>query len=128
VSSRNNAPTRLRAALLQTKPAKGQYRRNLSELGEAFAQLAAEGDAALAAGDAGTAARRFDQALGLWRGAALAGFDTVPSARAEAGRLEEQRQALARWMSRLRRAFHAVEKHQKHSERLERQISQMEGS
>jgi DNA-binding SARP family transcriptional activator/pimeloyl-ACP methyl ester carboxylesterase len=58
-----------------------------------FAQLAAEGDAALAAGDAGTAARRFDQALGLWRGAALAGFDTVPSARAEAGRLEEQRLA-----------------------------------
>jgi predicted amidohydrolase len=42
VSSRNNAPTRLRAALLQTKPAKGQYRRNLSELGEAFAQLAAD--------------------------------------------------------------------------------------
>ena len=31
--------------------------------------------------------------LGLWRGPALAGFDTVPSARAEAGRLEEQRLA-----------------------------------
>ena len=40
-----------------------------------------------------TAASRFDQALGLWRGAALAGFDAVPSARAEAGRLEEQRLA-----------------------------------
>ena len=37
--------------------------------------------------------RRFDQALGLWRGAALAGFDAVPSARTEAGRLEEQRLA-----------------------------------
>ena len=30
-----------------------------------FAQLAAEGDAALAAGDADTATSRFDQALGL---------------------------------------------------------------
>jgi len=56
-----------------------------------FEQLAAEGNAALAAGDAVTAAQRFDQALGLWRGPALAGFDAVPSARAEAGRLEEQR-------------------------------------
>ena len=58
-----------------------------------FEQLAAEGDAALAAGDAATAARYLDQALGLWRGPALADFDTVPSARAEAGRLEEQRLA-----------------------------------
>ena len=58
-----------------------------------FEQLAAEGDAALAAGDAATATQRFDQALGLWRGPALAGFDAVPAARAEAGRLEEQRLA-----------------------------------
>jgi DNA-binding SARP family transcriptional activator/pimeloyl-ACP methyl ester carboxylesterase len=58
-----------------------------------FEQLAAEGAAALAAGDAATAAQRLDQGLGLWRGPALAGFDTVPSARAEAGRLEEQRLA-----------------------------------
>ena len=58
-----------------------------------FEQLAAEGDAALAAGDAATAAQRLDQALGLWRGPALADFDAVPSARAEAGRLEEQRLA-----------------------------------
>jgi len=58
-----------------------------------FEQLAAEGGAALAAGDAATAAQRFDQALGLWRGPALAGLDAVPSARAEAGRLEEQRLA-----------------------------------
>jgi len=58
-----------------------------------FEQLAAEGDTALAAGDAATATQRFDQALGLWRGPALAGFDAVPSARAEAGRLEEQRLA-----------------------------------
>jgi N-carbamoylputrescine amidase len=35
-------PVRLRSALLQTKPAKGQYRHNLAEAGEAFAQLAAD--------------------------------------------------------------------------------------
>ncbi len=35
-------PARLRVALLQTKPAKGQYARNLAEAGEAFAQLAAD--------------------------------------------------------------------------------------
>ena len=58
-----------------------------------FEQLAAEGDAALAAGDAATAAQRLDRALGLWRGPALADLDAVPSARAEAGRLEEQRLA-----------------------------------
>ncbi len=58
-----------------------------------FEQLAAEGDAALAAGDAATAAQCLDRALGLWRGPALAGLDTAPSARTEAGRLEEQRLA-----------------------------------
>ena len=58
-----------------------------------FEQLAAEGNAALAAGDAATAVERLDLALGLWRGPALADFDMVPSARAEAGRLEEQRLA-----------------------------------
>jgi DNA-binding SARP family transcriptional activator len=58
-----------------------------------FEQLAAEGNAALAAGDVLTAAQRLDQALGCWRGPALADFDAVPSARAEAGRLEEQRLA-----------------------------------
>ena len=35
-------PVRLRAALLQTKPAKGQYARNLADAGEAFAQLAGD--------------------------------------------------------------------------------------
>jgi DNA-binding SARP family transcriptional activator/pimeloyl-ACP methyl ester carboxylesterase len=58
-----------------------------------FGQFAGAGDAALAAGDAASAVRRLDQALALWRGPALAGFDTVPSARAEASRLEEQRLA-----------------------------------
>jgi DNA-binding SARP family transcriptional activator/pimeloyl-ACP methyl ester carboxylesterase len=59
-----------------------------------FEQLAAEGEAALAAGDAVVAARRLDEALGLWRGPALADVaDAAPSARAEAGRLEEIRLA-----------------------------------
>jgi hypothetical protein len=43
-------------------------------------------------------------------------------------RLEAQRQALARWMSRLRRAFHAFEKPQLGFHRLERQITHLEGS
>jgi N-carbamoylputrescine amidase len=38
----SETPLRLRAALVQTKPAKGQYLRNLAEVGEAFAQLAAD--------------------------------------------------------------------------------------
>jgi len=58
-----------------------------------FEQLAAEGNAALAADDAATAVERLEAALGLWRGPALADFDAVPSARAEAGRLEELRLA-----------------------------------
>jgi N-carbamoylputrescine amidase len=38
----SDGPQHLRAALLQTKPAKGQFARNLAEAGEAFAQLAAD--------------------------------------------------------------------------------------
>ena len=58
-----------------------------------FERLAAEGNAALAGGDAATAARRLEEALRLWRGPALAGLDNAPFARAEAGRLEEERLA-----------------------------------
>jgi DNA-binding SARP family transcriptional activator/pimeloyl-ACP methyl ester carboxylesterase len=58
-----------------------------------FEKLAAAGNVALAAGDAVTAASRLDEALGLWRGPALAGMESVPSVRAEAGRLEEERLA-----------------------------------
>jgi len=58
-----------------------------------FEQLAAGGDAALAAGHAASAAQRLDQALRLWRGPALADVNAVPSARAEANRLEEERLA-----------------------------------
>ena len=58
-----------------------------------FEQLAAEGDEALAAGDAAAAARRLDEALALWRGPARAVLDAAPFARAAAGRLEEERLA-----------------------------------
>ncbi len=58
-----------------------------------FEWLAAEGNAALASGDAATAAQRLDAALREWRGPALADMDVVPFARAEAARLEEERLA-----------------------------------
>jgi DNA-binding SARP family transcriptional activator/pimeloyl-ACP methyl ester carboxylesterase len=58
-----------------------------------FERLAAEGDEALAAGDAAAATRRLDEALALWRGPALADLDAAPFARAAAGRLEEERLA-----------------------------------
>lgn len=41
-------------------------------------------------------------------------------------RLSKERSALARWMTRLRRAFHAVEKHQVRIARLERQLTKEE--
>jgi len=42
------------------------------------------------------------------------------------GRLVDDRTALARWMSRLKRAFHAVEKLQQRVARLDRQIATLE--
>jgi septal ring factor EnvC (AmiA/AmiB activator) len=42
------------------------------------------------------------------------------------GRLDHERQALARWQARLRRAFTATEKHQRQIARLERQITKWE--
>ncbi|MFF5634579.1 BTAD domain-containing putative transcriptional regulator, partial [Streptomyces sp. NPDC012825] len=53
-----------------------------------FERLAAEGAAALAAGDAGRAAVLLDEALGLWRGPALA---DLPDRAAEAARWEARR-------------------------------------
>jgi hypothetical protein len=41
-------------------------------------------------------------------------------------RLEVERAALARWMTRLRRAFHAVEKSQLRVSRIERQIARLQ--
>jgi len=58
-----------------------------------FEGLSRDGETALAAGDGALAARRLDEALGLWRGPALADVDGAPFAQAEAGRLEERRLA-----------------------------------
>ena len=41
-------------------------------------------------------------------------------------RLDKERTVLARWMSRLRRAFHAVEKAQARIGRIEKQIARLE--
>ncbi|WP_346169841.1 AfsR/SARP family transcriptional regulator [Streptomyces roseofulvus] len=53
-----------------------------------FERLAADGSAALAAGDAGRAAALLDEALGLWAGPALA---DLPDRHAEAARWEARR-------------------------------------
>ncbi len=41
-------------------------------------------------------------------------------------RLAEEQQTLTRWMAKLKRAFHSLEKHQQRVARLERQIRQVE--
>jgi predicted ATPase/DNA-binding SARP family transcriptional activator len=56
-----------------------------------FERLAAEGHRALAGGDPPRAAALLREALDLWRGPALADAGDVPSARAQAVRLEELR-------------------------------------
>ena len=43
-------------------------------------------------------------------------------------RLQLEQQSLSRWMSRLKRSFHAVEKQQKTVSRLEREIARLENS
>jgi predicted ATPase/DNA-binding SARP family transcriptional activator len=58
-----------------------------------FEELAAAGRAALVHGDPSSAAARLQEALALWRGAALGEFTAEPFARAEGGRLEELRLA-----------------------------------
>ncbi|WP_432967899.1 AfsR/SARP family transcriptional regulator [Dactylosporangium sp. CA-233914] len=55
-----------------------------------FAQLVADGRAAVAAGELHTARKHFRDALELWRGPALAGLDS-PSVQAAAVALEERR-------------------------------------
>lgn len=42
-------------------------------------------------------------------------------------RLQKEQQSLARWMTRFKRAFHAVEKQQKTVSWLEREITKLEG-
>jgi predicted ATPase/DNA-binding SARP family transcriptional activator len=58
-----------------------------------FEQLAGAGQALLSAGEAAAAAARFRQALGLWRGRALADVCEVEVLAREAARLEELRLA-----------------------------------
>jgi predicted ATPase/DNA-binding SARP family transcriptional activator len=58
-----------------------------------FERLAAEGEEALAAGQAASAADRLRAALALWRGRPLADFAYEPFAQAAIGRLEEARLA-----------------------------------
>ena len=58
-----------------------------------FEQLVGAGQAALGGGEAAAAAGRFRQALGLWRGAALADVCEVEALAREAARLEELRLA-----------------------------------
>jgi DNA-binding SARP family transcriptional activator len=58
---------------------------------EQFAELAQAAREALARTDAPSSAELARQALGLWRGAALAGIADEPGVRADAARLEEQR-------------------------------------
>jgi DNA-binding SARP family transcriptional activator/pimeloyl-ACP methyl ester carboxylesterase len=57
-----------------------------------FTELTAAAAAAMAGGNPAIALHRLDEALRLWRGPALGGID-APSARTEAGRLEELRLA-----------------------------------
>jgi YVTN family beta-propeller protein len=56
-----------------------------------FERLSEQGKGALAAGDAEAAATTLGEALTLWRGHALAEFDSMPFALAESLRLEELR-------------------------------------
>src|SRR5215470_741826 len=58
-----------------------------------FERLAAEGRGALDRGDAPNADALLEQALGLWRGPALADVADAPFAAAPVGRLEERRLA-----------------------------------
>jgi hypothetical protein len=41
-------------------------------------------------------------------------------------KLDEQRRVLARWLIRLKRAFHAFEKHQQAIARLDRQLTKLQ--
>jgi predicted ATPase/DNA-binding SARP family transcriptional activator len=68
-----------------------------------FVRLAAAAEAA-PAGEAPRAARQLEEALGLWRGPALAEFADQPWAQAEAARLEELRLAATEALVELRLA------------------------
>jgi predicted ATPase/DNA-binding SARP family transcriptional activator len=75
--------TRGRGYVLQTQPRQIDV--------DCFRSLVAEGRRALGEGDAGTAAARLREALGLWRGPPLADFAYEPFAQSEIARLNEAR-------------------------------------
>ncbi len=78
---------------LSTRPPGYLLRATPAELDSCrFTELTAAAAAAMAGGSPAVALHRLDEALRLWRGPALAGVD-APSARTEAGRLEELRLA-----------------------------------
>jgi predicted ATPase/DNA-binding SARP family transcriptional activator len=84
--------SRLRRALGDADlvaPAPGGYRLDAEVDAQRFEQLAAEGHAALAAGEHERAARTLREALALWRGPALADLDGYGFAAAAAARLED---------------------------------------
>jgi WD40 repeat protein/DNA-binding SARP family transcriptional activator len=91
--------SRLRKALgdgeiVATTPAGYRLRLRPGELdAERFARLVEDGRGALADGRAEHAAAVLREALGLWRGPALADLAFEPFAQAEIARLEEQRMA-----------------------------------
>src|SRR3954471_4183201 len=84
--------SRLRRALGDAElvaPAPGGYTLNAEVDAQRFEQLAAEGHAALAAGEHERAGATLREALGLWRGPALADLDGYGFAAAAAARLED---------------------------------------
>jgi DNA-binding SARP family transcriptional activator len=90
-------PTRTKRAaggVLQTRPPGYLVQVGPEELDLArFERLADQGRAALAAGDPAGAARLLGEALGLWRGPALADVALAVSGQGEVVRLEERRLA-----------------------------------
>jgi DNA-binding SARP family transcriptional activator/nucleotide-binding universal stress UspA family protein len=81
-------------AVLVTRPQGYLVKLEPEELDlERFEGLSQEGEEALACGDPAGAAARLREALGLWRGTALAEFSFAAFARAAGARLEELRLA-----------------------------------
>jgi YVTN family beta-propeller protein len=79
-------------AVLVTRPPGYMLRVNPEDVDATrFEQLVLEGQEALAAGEAKRGAVVLREALGLWRGPALAGVDETVPTHAEANRLEELR-------------------------------------
>jgi DNA-binding SARP family transcriptional activator len=94
VHSLQSLVSRLRRTLGDAElvaPAPGGYRLDAQVDAHRFERLAGEGAAALAAGDPERASRLLREALGLWRGPALADIAEYRFAAAAAARLEDLR-------------------------------------